>query len=62
MPYQKQEPQTFRQFRIIKRLYAFEELQGSFILIIQKSPTLKKYDNLTCFYFKNIFYDKLRLV
>ena len=31
MPYQKQEPQTFRQFRIIKRLYAFESLQGSFI-------------------------------
>ena len=31
MPYQKQEPQTFRLFRIIKRLYALEELQGSLI-------------------------------
>ena len=31
MPYQKKESQTFRQFRIIKRLYAFEELQGSLI-------------------------------
>lgn len=31
MPYQKQEPQTFRQFGIIKRLYALEELQGSLV-------------------------------
>ncbi len=31
MPYQKQEQQIFRQFRIIKRLYAFEELQGSLV-------------------------------
>ena len=31
MPYQKREQQIFRQFRIIKRLYALEELQGSLI-------------------------------
>jgi len=31
MPYQKQEQQTLRQFRIIKRLYALEELQSSLL-------------------------------
>ena len=31
MPYQKQEQQTLRLLRIIKRLYAGEELQGSLV-------------------------------
>ena len=31
MPYQKQEQQIFRLLRIIKRLYALEELQGSLV-------------------------------